>query len=322
MRNAPARQPGVSFSVPGLLLLLAAGCGGPALLPDAELRYWLENMRQHRYSPKEAAAATGLSIVTARRLLDGLPVSPGGEPGRDGGGRIRVLPYPGGRHPRIGFLDGAIDPQRDTKVSVFCPWKDGGYVVVDLPEALWRTGAEKPELMYLAHTHIPTVWDRSNTALEPLDWVRQPEGVLESRRKLPDGVEFSARVVPGREFVELELRLKNGGPVDLSGLRTQICVMLKGAPDFNAQTLDNKIKTGWLIATGSADSRRWVLTVWQRARPWGNKNVPCMHSDPVFPDLAPGQEARLRGRLWFYQGDDREAEVERQLKAWKKSVGG
>jgi hypothetical protein len=34
----------------------------------------------------------------------------------------RVLPYPGGRHPRVGFLDGAIDPQRGTKASVFAPW--------------------------------------------------------------------------------------------------------------------------------------------------------------------------------------------------------
>ena len=320
MRVTPVCQPGVP--VCALLLLLAAGCSGPALRTDTELRYWLENMRHHRYSPQEAAAATGLGIARARRLLEASAVRSGTGPGRDGGGRIRVLPYPGGRHPRIGFLEGAIDPQRDTKVSVFCPWEDGGYVVVDLPEAMWRDGAEKPELMYLAHTHIPTVWDRTHTRLPPLDWVRKPAGILESSRKLPDAVEFSARVVPGKEFVDMELRLKNGSQAALSGLRTQICVMLKGAPDFNAQTLDNKIKTGWLMATGSADSRRWVLTVWQRARPWGNKKVPCMHSDPVFPDLAPGEEARLRGRLWFYQGDDSKAEVERQLEAWKKSVSG
>ena len=289
MRSASACQPVVSASALGLLFLLAAGCGGPARGPDAELRYWLENMRQHRYSPQEAATATGLSSAAARRLLEAFPASPVGGPGRDAGGRIRVLPYPGGRHPRIGFLDGAIDPQRDTKVSVFCPWEGGGYVVIDLPEALWRDGARKPELMYLAHTHIPTVWDRRNVRLDPMDWIRGPRGVLESRRRLPDGVEFGARVVPGKEFVELELWLKNGRSTGLSGLRSQVCVMLKGAPDFNAQTLDNKIEKGLLIATGSANSRRWVLTLWQRARPWGNKRVPCMHSDPVFPDLAPGE---------------------------------
>lgn len=34
-------------------------------------------------------------------------------------GKLRLLPYPGGRHPRIGFLDGAIDPQRDTSPCGF-----------------------------------------------------------------------------------------------------------------------------------------------------------------------------------------------------------
>jgi hypothetical protein len=48
-----------------------------------------------------------------------------------------VLPYPGGRHPRIGFLDGAVNPQRETKISVSTPWDEQSYVVVDLPEAIW-----------------------------------------------------------------------------------------------------------------------------------------------------------------------------------------
>ena len=48
-----------------------------------------------------------------------IPVRKEGEP-------LLVLPYPGGRHPRIGFRDGMIRPQRETKASVFAPWKDGG----------------------------------------------------------------------------------------------------------------------------------------------------------------------------------------------------
>ena len=65
-----------------------------------------------------------------------------------------MLPYPGGRHPRIGFLEGAIDPQRETKLSVFTPWHDSSYVVADVPEAIWSNLG----LTYLAHTHIPTIW--------------------------------------------------------------------------------------------------------------------------------------------------------------------
>ena len=72
---------------------------------------------------------------------------------------LRVLPYPGGRHPRTGFRDGAIRPQRETKASVFAPWPGGGYAVADVPEAVWFEPAEKkPELLYLAHTHVPTTW--------------------------------------------------------------------------------------------------------------------------------------------------------------------
>ena len=61
-----------------------------------------------------------------------------------------------GRHPRIGFLDGAIRPQRETKISVFTPWDPHSYVVVDVPEAIWSNLG----LTYLAHTHIDTVWTK------------------------------------------------------------------------------------------------------------------------------------------------------------------
>ena len=68
---------------------------------------------------------------------------------------LKVLPYPGGRHPRIGFLDGAIRPQRETKFSVFLPWDLSQYVVVDLPEAIWMKRGKDRELLYLAHTARP-----------------------------------------------------------------------------------------------------------------------------------------------------------------------
>ena len=96
----------------------------------------------HRYTPAEAGAALGLTAdevtAAAKRLgIDGPAPRPTTRP--------LVLPYPGGRHPRIGFLDGAIRPQRETKVSVFAPWADGGYAVADVPEAVWfDTPSGKP----------------------------------------------------------------------------------------------------------------------------------------------------------------------------------
>lgn len=89
---------------------------------DRELRYWLENMLvYHHFSVAEVVSATGMTpeeVATAAKkfhLADRKP------PVHKAGGPLIVLPYPGGRHPRIGFLEGAINPQRETKVSIFTP---------------------------------------------------------------------------------------------------------------------------------------------------------------------------------------------------------
>ena len=42
--------------------------------------------------------------------------------------------------------------------------------------------------------------------------------------------------------------------------------------------------------------------------------MPCMHSDPKFPDCAPGETVRAHGSLRFYEGGEIETELER-LKA-------
>ena len=34
----------------------------------------------------------------------------------------------------------------------------------------------------------------------------------------------------------------------------------------------------------------------------GNPAHPCMHADPVWPDLAPGESAEIAGRLIFLDG--------------------
>src|SRR6185436_4836063 len=184
----------------------------------------------HGYSHIETAIATGRETPEVARLWPSIrpPVKPADS--------LLLLPYPGGRHPRIGFLEGAVDPHRDTKCSVFLPWSGGGYVVIDVPEAVW---CEK-QLVYLAHTHLPTKWDKQGVKLDRIDWTRGDGGVLTSRRVLPDGLEFSVRVEPAADGARMELRLKNGTGRPLSGLWAQVCVMLKGAPGFNAQTRENK----------------------------------------------------------------------------------
>jgi hypothetical protein len=102
----------------------------------------------------------------------------------------------------------------------------------------------------------------------------------------------------------MELWLRNGTEQPLARLRTQICVLLKGAASFNMQTNENKIFGKAAACAGSSAGNRWILTEWERCgRTWGNALCPCLHSDPILPDCAPGQTVRVAGRLWFAQGE-------------------
>jgi len=278
---------------------------------DDDLRFWLENMIwHHRYSMDEMTSATGLSRQEIERAVEKFNVRPENAPKRKPTDPLLVLPYPGGRHPRIGFLEGAIRPMRGTKFSVFLTCPNTGYIVVDLPEAIWSNLG----LTFLAHTHIPTIWDHKGQALKNIDWTRKADAVLEHQRTLPNGIAFGARVAPQRDVVEMELWIKNGTDAPLSKLRSQICIMLKGAPDFNAQTKDNKILSGNLAAVRSRDGRRWILIAWDRGQSWANPQVPCLHSDPHFPDCEAGGRVSARGRIMFYEGDHAQEEIERLTK--------
>jgi hypothetical protein len=282
---------------------------GSQLRPPRDARdigEWLNDMLDHAFTRDEMRQVTGFDAAQLAGELErmprrALPV-----------GRLHITPYPGGRHPRIGFLEGALSPQRETKVSVFTPWDPGSYVVVDVPEAIWSNLG----LTYLAHTHIDTIWDRQGMNLPPLEWTRHPDGSLAHERTLPNGIAFGAKVVARERQVELELWLRNGTPGKLTDLRIQNCVMLKGAAGFAAQSNGNKRLVSPFAAAHSEDGRRWVMTAWERCqRPWANPPVPCIHSDPQFPDLAPGETGRLEGWLWFYEGTDLDSELARHRAA-------
>ncbi len=288
---------------------------------EAELRRWLQNMAwHHRFSVPEMTAATGLSSEKITAALERFEIRPDNRPRRPADGPLMVLPYPGGRHPRIGFLEGAIRPQRETKFSAFLPWDKAGYVVVDVPEAIWLANATGRELLYLAHTHIPTMWDRKGVELEKLEWQRTDDGLLTIERQLPNRVKFGAKVTPGKEAIRMELWLTNGTDKTLRGLAVQNCVMLKGAPGFAQTTNENKEDHPPYSTCRSAQRDRWIITAWEPCqRVWANSDCPCMHSDPKFPDCPPGETRRLRGWLSFYEGQDIEAEIARiESTGWRK----
>jgi hypothetical protein len=304
-----------------LLFLVAAPEATQVRRPadDAELRHWLENMVwHHRYEPEEITAVTGLSAAELKTALERFGITTATRPKRLADAPLLVLPYPGGRHPRIGFLDGAVNPQRETKISVFTPWDPHSYVVVDVPEAIWSNLG----LTYLAHTHVPTVWTKQGIELPPLEWTRHKNGTLEAERKLPNGIVFGAKIKPERAAVRMELWLTNGTKERLTDLRVQNCVMLKGAAGFQEQTNANKVFKGPYAACRSKDGQRWVITAWDPPhRTWGNAPCPCLHSDPKFPDAEPGQTQRLRGWLSFHEGADIDAELGRiEATGWRNQA--
>jgi len=287
------------------VLVATATCAEQVRRPadENDLRYWLANMMTHSYSLDEMSSVVGMptnEVAAAFRRFEIKPLRATNS--------LLVLPYPGGRHPRIGFLDGAIDPQRETKVSVFTSWDASSYVVVDVPEAIFSNLG----LTYLAHTHIPTLWSKQGITLTPLEWKRNAEGSLEIERLLPNRIAFGASVKPATNAVLMELWLRNGTDQLLTGLRVQNCVMLKATVDFNVQTNANKVFATPFVACGSADRKRWIITAWEPCqRVWANPPVPCLHSDPQFPDCPPGETRRVRGWLSFYEGSDVEGEFNR-----------
>jgi hypothetical protein len=283
---------------------------------DTDLRYWLENMVvYHGFTNDEISQATGLTADEISAACKKFKIERDGRPNATCD-TILILPYPGGRHPRLGFLDGAIRPQRETKVSVFTPWDPTSYVVIDLPEAVWSNLG----LTYLAHTHVPTIWTKQEIELEPREWTRCADGSLEAERRLPNGISFGTKVIPSRDAVQLQMWLTNGTDELLSDLRVQMCVMLGYASDFEQQTNDNKVFSNPYVTCRSTLGDRWIISAWEPChKAWANPPCPCLHSDPKFPDCAPGETKRVVGWLSFYEGTDIDAELQRiEQTGWSK----
>ena len=286
------------------------------MTPD-NVKYWLQNMIwYHRFGTRDVQAATGLKLEAIYAAQETYGINLYTRPERATDAPLLILPYPGGRHPRIGFLEGAVDPQRETKFSVFTPWDPDGYVVVDVPEAIWSNLG----LTYLAHKHIDTIWTKQGIELPKLEWNRRADGSLDIERTLPNGIAFGVKATPAKEAVQMEMWLRNGTNQKLTDLRVQICVMPRMVAGFASQTNENKVFTNPYVACRSEDGKRWVITAWESChRPWGNEQCPCFHSDPTFPDLEPGQMHRLHGWLSFYEGNDVQAEFVRiEASGWRQ----
>jgi hypothetical protein len=336
LTDAPIVQLLARLAILGCLVCAPCVCGAvepqpPATVPDDdlgnarrpasddELRRWLNNMvRHHRYSLDECRLATGLELPAIRAALERFHIDADSPPTDTVRDTLMLLPYPGGRHPRIGFRDGAIRPQRETKASAFAPWDQASYVVLDVPEAIFSNLG----LLYLAHTHVPTIWDQQQVELPPLEWREESRGVLTIERTLPNKVAFGTRLTPHADSIAIDMWLTNGTPDRLTGLRVQNCVMLRGMPEFASQTNDNKFYWRDYAACRNEAGTRWVIAACMpHGKSWGNAKCPCLHADPQFPDCDSGQTVRTRGWLSFYEGTDIQQELERiEATGWREPL--
>ena len=178
---------------------------------------------------------------------------------------------------------------------------------------------------------------------------QQANNSLYFSRQLPNGVKFGGSIVASSEWtVELELFIENGSAAPLTGIRLQICAYLRAIKEFADFTVTNKFvhlaEASWInfeLAQRTAESGKYRLgfrgmgpavadlpvfvtrsnvTDHLAAMTWyessasimSNPKHPCMHVDPVFPDLAPQQRQTILGELLFFKGS-----LE-QFEAWFK----
>jgi hypothetical protein len=212
------------------------------------------------------------------------------------------------------------------------PWPSQDYLWLDFPEAIFTDSG----LIYLSHVNpdFPVLFPD----LPRVGWQRDNNG-LSFARRLPNGVTFGGSLAATSErTVALELFIENGSDGPLTEIRLQTCVYLRAIKEFADFTVTNKFvrvaKGKWIdfeqaqsfpqtgqyrlgfrgegppiaewpvFVTVSNMASRLVAMTWYEASASiiSNPRHPCMHVDPVFPDLAPTQRATIRGELFFFEG--------------------
>jgi hypothetical protein len=210
-------------------------------------------------------------------------------------------------------------------------WPSQEYIWLDFPEAIFCNLG----LIFLSHVDPPM-----DIPLPQVKWSNIPNGIAYDRQ-LPNGVRFGGSVVKGNEAtVDLELHLYNGTSKPLTNITLQTCSYLHGIHEFSDLTNDNKFvhlaDEGWVTLswaktmptrpaepygigwrtkgkrladlpvniTKSNLADRYVAMTWYKdtISMIGNPNFPCMHADPRFHDLNPGESASIHGKLIFFEG--------------------
>lgn len=261
------------------------------------------------------------SLGFAAGGLSGMAAQPNGDTYETNAKGIRILP--GQWRPHYAWEHIAwVSPS----------WPSQDYIWLDFPEAIFTDRG----LIYLSHVNpaAPAIYD----SWPKVPW-ESVDGGIAFERELPDGVAFGGKVIKDSDTsVALELHLKNGSPEPLRKITLQTCAFLRAIKEFAEYTRDNKFVhipgkgwqsypeaadaaegegrfgVGWRSHNGKADLPVMVTTSVEAERlvamTWyddtlsmvSNGNHPCMHADPHFPDLEPGENRIIRGSLMFFEG--------------------
>ena len=283
---------------------------------ERERRYWLEIMSWHYgFSVAEIKAATGLDEAEIESSLEKFQIAPETRPERAKDAPLLLQPWPGGRNVSNWGNPVERTRHRETKAGVFAPWDPTSYIVFDIPEVI---RGKYPWLYTSMVAHEDMRWTVNKIALEKLEWNRRDDGSLDLTREFPNKVVYTARLVPFRNAVRMRLTLTNGTDDTLDNLSVQNCVFLTALKGFEneakpmAPVPQDRTPSSPYNARGTADGKRWVITAWVPCvRIWGNPRNPCFHSDPKFPDCAPGATQAVYGWFSFYEGSDIQGEFGR-----------
>ncbi len=224
-------------------------------------------------------------------------------------------------------------------------WPSQDYLWLDFPEATFTSQG----LLYLSAVNpkFPVVFPD----LPPVPWRLLSNG-LAFERRLPNGFRFGGSVIrKSASVVEMELHLANGSASPLTDIVLQTCLYLRAIREFSEFTGANKFvhlpssgwtpfsealvarpkeseryRVGWrregraiadwpLMVTASRQADRLVAMTWHddTLSLVSNPRHPCMHADPYFRDLKPGESASIRGHIVFFEGKLRDFDWQRQI---------
>lgn len=175
------------------------------------------------------------------------------------------------------------------------------------------------------------------TELPAIPW-QETDGRFTCEREMPGGITCVASLkAAGESIVRMELELTNTGNEPLTNVTGRTCLFLRATRDFGEYGGDNKFahlgEHGWVSHTGvykcphdgpypvhapevgacadipvsiclSAIEERLVAMTWfdDTLKVGGNPVRPCLHADPNFGDLAPGESKRVHGEIIFFEG--------------------